>query len=298
MKRPRLNILRTFEAAARHLSFSKAADELNITQAAVSQQIRQLETYLGGNLFIRHNRRLSLASTGRAYYDGVHEALDRLDTITYQLFPDRPHQVVVIRCTSSVALLWLAPNMRDFHAQHPDIDLQIRTQDFEGELGVASNVDLEVFVSGKPDHDPHTKPLFHSVITPVASAKYIGARNVRRPRDILDCELIHILGYEDDWHRWFRTYDLDSASIPRGLTADSSLFAIDAALRGDGLFLGRRPFINAYLEAGDLVEVFEYPHHLHANYYMRELTSTSNTRNKSKVAFWLLELAEKYAEVQ
>ena len=133
MKRPRLNILRTFEVAGRHLSFSLAAKELNITQAAVSQQVRHLEQYLGANLFVRHHRRLSMTSTGVAYLDGVHEALNRLDTITDQLFPDRPHQVVIIRCTSSVALLWLSPHIKDFQAHNPDIDLQIRTLDSEGD---------------------------------------------------------------------------------------------------------------------------------------------------------------------
>ena len=88
MRRPRLNVLRTFEAAGRHLSFSLAADELNISQAAVSQQMRQLEAYLGTALFVRHHRRLSLTGTGQAYLNGVHEALDRLDTVTDQLFPE------------------------------------------------------------------------------------------------------------------------------------------------------------------------------------------------------------------
>lgn len=291
MKRPRLNILRTFEAAGRHLSFSKAAVDLNITQAAVSQQIRQLETYLGANLFQRHHRRLSLTSTGVAYLGGVHEALDRLDTITDQLFPDRPHQVVVIRCTSSVALLWLSPRIRAFQASHPYIDLQIRTLDTEGDASQSPNADIEIFVSGKANHDRFTKPLLTSVITPVASPRILDQPRPSIPSDILGLDLIHILGYEDDWHRWFQTFELDKAQIPRGMTADSSLFAIDAALRGEGVFLGRKPFVDAYLQSGELVEVFERPLHLHATYFMRQHGGSTNTRNKNIVAEWLLEMA-------
>ncbi len=291
MKRPRLNILRTFEAAGRHLSFSKAAVDLNITQAAVSQQIRQLETYLGGNLFHRHHRRLSLTSTGVAYLDGVHEALDRLDTITDQLFPDRPHQVVVIRCTSSVALLWLSPQIRAFQALHPDIDLQIRTLDTEGDASQSPNADIEIFVSGKANHDRFTKRLLTSTITPVASPEILDQPHPKIPSDILGLDLVHILGYEDDWHRWFQTFELDTTQIPRGMTADSSLFAIDAALRGDGVFLGRRPFVDAYLQSGELVEVFERPLHLHATYFMRTHSGNTNSRNKNIVAGWLLEMA-------
>lgn len=236
MKRPRLNILRTFEVAGRHLSFSIAAKELNITQAAVSQQIRQLEKYLGANLFIRHHRRLTLTSTGSAYLIGVNEALNRLDTITDQLFPDRPHQVVVIRCTSSVALLWLSPHISQFQANHPDIDLQIRTLDTEGEVAQLANIDIEIYVSGDQVHNSHTKPLLTSVITPIASPDYLEGRQSEHAHDILDFNLIHVLGYEDDWHRWFQTFDLNTSAIPRGMAADSSLFAIDAALRGEGVF--------------------------------------------------------------
>ncbi|MGI9291294.1 MAG: LysR family transcriptional regulator, partial [Gammaproteobacteria bacterium] len=114
MKRPRLNILRTFEAAGRRLSFSQAAEDLKISQAAVSQQIRQLEAYLDTALFIRHHRRLSLTSTGQAYLDAVHEALDRLDSVTDQLFPGRHHPTVTLNCTSGVAALWLVPQLKAF----------------------------------------------------------------------------------------------------------------------------------------------------------------------------------------
>lgn len=290
MKRPRLNILRTFEAAGRHLSFSIAAKELNITQAAVSQQIRQLEQYLGANLFVRHHRRLTLTSTGTAYLDSVSEALNRLDTITDQLFPDRPHQVVVIRCTSSVALLWLSPHISRFQTDHPDIDLQIRTLDAEGEVARLANIDIEIFVSGKSGHDRHTTKLLTSIITPVASPVYLEKRRPENPHDILDFNLIHVLGYEDDWHRWFHTFHLDTSAIPRGMAADSSLFAIDAALRGEGVFLGRQPFIDEYLNSGKLVEVFDKPRHLHASYYMRQIGGASNTRNKKIVAKWLQSL--------
>lgn len=291
MRRPRLNVLRTFETAGRKLSFSLAATELNISQAAVSQQMLHLEAYLGEALFLRHHRRISLTGTGQAYLYAVHEALDRLDTVTDQLFPDRPHQVVTLRCTSSVATLWLAPQMRAFHASHPDIDLHIRTLDAEGDASQANSADLEIFISGKTRHDAQVKPLLKCMITPVAAPEYLGHRKLTQPHDILDFELIHILGYEDDWHRWFRNNDLDTQEVPRGLTVDSSLFAIDTASRSGGIYLGRRPFIDNDLKSGKLVEVFDQPHHLYANYFLRQHKSTKNSRNKDRVAKWLMTLA-------
>ncbi len=292
MRRPRLNVLRTFEAAGRKLSFSSAATELNISQAAVSQQMLHLEAYLGEALFQRHHRRVSLTGTGQAYLYAVHEALDRLDTVTDQLFPDRPHQIVTIKCTSSVATLWLAPQMRAFHESHPDIDLHIRTLDAEGEASQANQADLEIFVSSESNHGQQVKSLLICEITPVAAPGYIMQRKPTQPSEILDYNLIHILGYEDDWHRWFRGNKLDTQAVPRGLTVDSSLFAIDATVRGDGIFLGRRPFIDSYLKSGKLIEVFDHPYKLHANYFLRRHKSTKNSRNKDRVSSWLAALVD------
>ncbi|MCH8177511.1 MAG: LysR family transcriptional regulator, partial [Proteobacteria bacterium] len=129
MRRPRLNILRTFEAAGRYLSFSLTADDLKVSQAAVSQQMRQLEAYLKTPLFVRHHRRLSLTSIGQAYLEAVHEALDRLDSVTDRLFPGRQNQTVTLRCTSVVAILWLAPQLVSLQKRHPNIDLRINTRD-------------------------------------------------------------------------------------------------------------------------------------------------------------------------
>ncbi len=205
MRRPRLNILRTFEVAGRRLSFSLAAEELNISQAAVSQQMRQLETYLGAALFVRHHRRLSLTGTGQAYLDAVHQALDRLDAVTDQLFPGRPHQIVTLRCTSSVATLWLAPQLGSFQKRHPDVDLRIRTLDRDYGDRNSSRTDLEIVISSEDTTDLHTRKLLTSTIMPVCSPKLLSRRaRPNQPADVLAFELIHVLGYDDDWHRWFR----------------------------------------------------------------------------------------------
>ncbi len=292
MRRPRLNALRTFEAAGRKLSFSLAAVELNITQAAVSQQIRQLEAYLGEPLFHRTHRRISLTTTGQTYLDAVGQALGQLDTVTDQLFGTRPAPVVTIRCTSSVATLWLGPNIQDFRAKHPDINLHIKTLEQEGEASPSASADLEIFVSGKTSHGAGVTPLLTAVITPVATPRYLKENPCVHARDILGFSLIHILGYDDDWRYWFQTYDLDPNQVPRGLSADSSLFAIDAALRGDGIFLGRRPFIDTYLKSGALTEVFQKPHTLSATYYLRQNKTGNNTRNADRVAQWLHDLTK------
>lgn len=287
MKRPRLNALRTFEAAGRRQSFSLAAEYLNISQAAVSQQIRQLEAYLGKPLFVRAHKRITLTNIGLSYWKSVHEALEKLDSVTDDLFEPDLGKTVSIHCTSSVATLWLAPHISEFRARNPDIELNVITL----EQPETNTADIEVFVSTDSAPAPNTSPLLTSIVTPVAAPEYIADMPLARPQDILNFNLIHVVGYDDDWYRWFAKHDLNPQQIPHGLSADSSLFAIDAALRGEGVFLGRRPFIDSYLRNGKLTEVFKTPYHLTARYYMGRNPATRNSRSHNIVCEWLTGLA-------
>jgi LysR family glycine cleavage system transcriptional activator len=293
LKRPRLNILRTFEAAGLHLSFSRAATDLKISQAAVSQQVRQLEAYLDTPLFIRHHRRLSLTGTGKAYLEAVHEALQRLDSITDQLFPARRrHQAVTLRCTASVATLWLAPRLGSFQRSHRNIDLRVKTLDQVDASHELLASDLEIYLPGNTHAEADDVKLFTSVITPVCSP-LLFHRAPQQPRDLLEFDLIHVLGYGDDWHRWFHKHLQTEVDVSRGLQVDGSLIAIEAALRGDGVMLGRRPFVDQYLQSGELVEALPSPRTLHADYYLRRPAQATRRRECNVVADWLIELASK-----
>lgn len=288
MKRPRLNQLRTFEVAARHASFSLAAQELKISQAAVSQQMRQLEEYLGATLFDRQYRNLSLTAVGQAYFEVVHEALDRLDSVTDRLFPGRDTSTVTLLCTSSVAALWLLPQLKSLQSLHPDIELRINTLDRARGPGKRLNSDLEIYIAAEAPADAKVEKLLTSTITPVCSPRLIDDRGrPQQPAELLEFALIHVLGYEDDWHRWFRQNGIKSDRVPDGLAVDSSLLAIEAVQRGEGVMLGRRPFIDYLLESGDLVEVFEQPYHLHSEYYLRRASASSARPEADLVADWI-----------
>lgn len=290
MRRPRLNVLRTFEAAGRRLSFSLAAADLNISQAAVSQQMRHLEAHLGAALFLRHHRRVSLTPVGQKYLEEVHGALERLDEATDKLFAGRVGQAVSIRCTTSVATLWLAPQIRAFQTQNPGIDLTIKTQDLDAGPGQAKDADFEIFVSDRTDFGPDVRRLLSATITPVGAPGYLAQHQIRSAQDIQNLDMIHIFGYRDNWQRWMQVFGVTPLENTPGLAVDSSLFAIDAALRGDGVFLGQRPFIDTYLSSGELVEMFDKPHHLNATYYLRHKTSIRKNSSKDKVLEWLLGL--------
>ena len=291
MKRPRLNQLRTFEAAARHQSFSAAALELKVSQAAVSQQMRQLEQALGAALFDRQFRQLSLTSAGQAYFEVVHEVLDRLDTVTEQLFPDDGKKSVSLLCTSSVAALWLLPQLRALQALHPSIDLRINTLDRN--RGARDQLsDLEIFIAAEPQKDANARKLLRSTILPVCSPRLLESRPApRQAEDLLAFDLIHVLGYEDDWHRWFRRNGVGESRVPDGLSVDSSLVAIEAVQRGEGVMLGRRPFIDYLIESGELVEVIGDARHLSSDYYLRQHPKSSTRTEVTQVGDWILQLA-------
>jgi LysR family glycine cleavage system transcriptional activator len=291
MKRPRLNALRTFESAGRHLSFSLAGEELGISQAAVSQQIRQLEDYLNARLFVRRNRGLSLTALGEAYHLAVHEAIDRLDTITGQLFPDTRDRVVTVQCTPSVATLWLVPRLASLQAEHPGIDLRVAT------LGTATKplhpatCDLEILTLDPVEAGPDCHPLMTVRIAPVCAPDLLADSRILQPAEVMRLNLLHVLGYRDDWHRWFQRVGLSDRKVPRGASFDGSLMALEAAMNGDGIMLGRRPFIDQHLKSGALVMPFGDEHTLAAEYYLRITEPSRRNRDVAAVTGWLLGMA-------
>ncbi len=292
MKRPRLNALRTFEAAGRHLSFSVAAEELGVSQAAVSQQIRQLEGYLDTRLFVRRNRGLSLTGVGEAYHLAVHEALDRLDAITDQLFPGAQDHVVTVQCTPSVATLWLIPRLGRLHAAQPDIDLRIVTLAAPHGGSGAGLADIEIATPEPGEAGPNCRELMTVRIAPVCAPSLLRDGRLSRPSEVLQFDLLHVLGYRDDWHRWFRASGLSDHKVPGGASFDGSLMALEAAVNGDGIMLGRRPFIDPQLQSGDLALAFGECHALTTTYYLGWTEAARNRRDVTAVIDWLVEMAE------
>ena len=298
MRRPRLNVLRTFEVAGRHLSFAQAAAELNISPPAVSQQIRQLEAHLGSPLFVRQGRQLLLTSAGQAYHETVHQVIERLDTVTDQLFPTTNLRPVTIRCTPSVASLWIVPRLGTFHKQHPEIDLSIKTLDTNHKDTAHPSDDLEIVILNDPGasaipntHGQHDVTLLlTATVVPVCAPTLLNGP-LSTPEELMQFTPIHVLGYDEDWHAWARHNDSDKINIPRGIKVDGSLIAIEMAQRGEGIMLGRRPFIDSLLESGDLIEMFEGDVHMTSRYYLRNRRVKGRNHARETVANWVQNLS-------
>ena len=214
---PPLNALRTFEAAARHLSFTKAADELFVTQAAVSHQIRTLEEHLGTVLFRRMNRSLMLTDEGQALLPAVREAFDLLSAGVRRVQDLCSGGALTISTTPSFAASWLVGRLARFQALHPEIELQLsataRLVDFARE-----DIDCGIRYGMGDWPGLISQRLFQTALVPVCSPLLLnGANPLRRPDDLAQHTLLHALDDPDDWRLWLRAAGVGGVDPTRGL---------------------------------------------------------------------------------
>lgn len=286
----KLNYLRAFDAAARHLSFSLAADEMHLSQGAISQQIAKLEEALGSDLFIRRNRALSLSERGLAYHLVVREVLDRLDSVTGQIFPAPGRKTVSVRCTPSVASQWLVHRLGHFYRDHPGIDIRIQTLDLYPDQRQHPQADLTIYrAAAHHDDGAETRLLWRAEIFPVCAQSYLQRTGpIVTPADVARRDLIDIMGYENNWHRWLRQFAPASPAAEPVVTLDGLNIAIEAACRGDGLILGRRPLIDPYLRDGRLKQVLGGSFSLFSCYYLRLNPASPRRAAARTLADWMV----------
>ena len=229
---PNLIWLRSFESAARLLNFTEAATELGLTQAAVSQHIRALETRLGTALFHRQPRNLQLTEMGRAYYPAVQKAIEDLQLSTSGLFGPSMGRVVNLRAPISTVILLIAPNLPEFYAQHPGIKLRIISSIWADRLSEADvDIDLQL---GRPDNFPRASTLVcEETITPICHRDM--APHYPKPGDLLSAPLIHILGFEDHWTRYFQAFGLKEDQARYDHSVDTTAAAMEMVSAGLGV---------------------------------------------------------------
>ncbi|MBB1486147.1 transcriptional regulator GcvA [Oceanospirillum sediminis] len=257
-KIPPLNALKAFEAAARHCSFVRAAEELNVTQAAVSQQIKQLEARLGVELFQRKPRGLILTDAGQHYLPGLTQAFEMIAASTASLEQDREYQLLTIRTSSSFASQWLVPVMTDFFQRYPHIDLRLSAQDDDPRF-FSEDIDLEIRHKHRCPEGMDGILLLKEKIMPVCSPRLLhSGKPIRQPEDLLQHRLLHINYYPEDWSAWFRSAGLPDADCHRGFRYDQSVLTMQAAISGQGVALGRSPIVNNMIMNGQLVVPLEH----------------------------------------
>ncbi len=255
-KLPPLNALRAFEAAGRHLSFSKAAEELHVTPAAISHQIKGLEEWLGVRLFRRLNRQILLTDAGQRYLPGLREGFDSLAVATDRVVAHQSSGALTLSAMSSFSAKWLVPRLPRFRERHPDIDIRLSTND---SLVDFSREDFEVAIRFGRGNWPGVEAiwLLSEDIFPVCSPTLLaGDKPLHRPEDLAFHTLLHDDFYID-WQMWLQAAGLEGINPDQGPAFSDSSFVLQAAIDGQGVALARSVLAQADLAAGRLVRPFD-----------------------------------------
>ncbi len=254
---PPLATLRVFEAVGRHLSFGKAADDLHITQSAVSHQIRKLEADLGVALFIRKTRAIELTAEGARYLAAMSKVFDLVAQSTSDIVRGEL-RTVRVGLLSSFATNWLVPRLRQFTDAHPDIDLQL-----EPGIGLvdpgAGRIDVGIRYGRGGWHGVDAQLLMAERLSPVCAPALLASEpGLKTPGDVLRHTVL--LSFSKDpfeWTSWCHATGVDLASAHKRLLHDYNI-VLQAAIEGQGVAMGRLVLIDEKLRAGSLVQVFEH----------------------------------------
>jgi LysR family transcriptional regulator, glycine cleavage system transcriptional activator len=255
---PPLNAIRAFEAAARHLSITLAADELHVTAGAVSRQIKGLEDVLGVQLLKRGHRQITLTRQGGDYYRAVTRALDGLRDATRRLTRRGQRKQLKVRAYTTFAMRWLIPRLSTFQAEHPDIEVLLKASlepvDFRKE-----DIDGAVRLGDGRWPDTHCYRLVDNILAPVASRALLGAGpKLRRPADLKHHTLLHSTARPDDWAAWLEAAGAAGVVDARaGMSYESSAMAYAAAIEGQGVAMAQLFLVQDDLRAGKLVMPFK-----------------------------------------
>ncbi|WJS84301.1 LysR substrate-binding domain-containing protein [Paracoccus sp. TOH] len=266
---PSLGSFATFEVAAKHLSFTLAAKELNVTQGAVSQQIRLLERALDTALFVRKHNALELTAEGASLHSAVTAGLDTISAAVSVLTGDEGPQTVTVSATDAMALFWLQPLMDSFRAQHPEIGFVVLASDADDTLRNYSEVDIS-FLCGNErcEVGEELHFLFQEIAQPVCTPAFLAEHGPFDEADALNrVNLLHLhdrhwsadaIGWQPlGWAEWFRAQGAEWNKAPSTLSTNKVSLLMNAALRGEGVMLGWHHMVQALIGQGRLA--FAHP---------------------------------------
>lgn len=296
---PPLTALRAFDAAARHMSFAQAAEELHVTPAALSYQIKSLEDHLGAPLFHRLNRAVALTEIGKTLAPGVQEAFQTLSSSWRTAQRQMDNTTLMVTAGPAFTAKWLAPRFYEFARAHPEIDLRfsatLRNLDFDrDEVDVALRFGVD-----KKEPGLWSFPLASEWVTPVMTPEM--ADRFPTPASLVDAPLIHdesinFLSLRPDWAAWCRLMqlDVDTSHGPRFTGADHS---IDAVLAGAGIALGRRALVVKDLHEGRLVAPYGHAIGIQSGFRFLCRQGTENRPHIAALREWIMEEIAKTASV-
>jgi LysR family glycine cleavage system transcriptional activator len=249
------------------LSFSKAAEELNVTPGAISRAIKNLEDQLNVLLFERETRSVRLTAVGEPYARAVRDTLDQLAAATALATTRQSSSTVNVSTSDGFAGRWLVPRLYRFHRAHGDLDVRVSTT---GKLTnfVGDGIDIAIRYGGGSYPGLTSEFLTDEEVFPVCSPKLLkGAHPLRKPEDLKHHTLIRD-SYPIDWATWLASAEVKGVNPRKGLTFDSYTFAVEAAVQGEGVVLGRTMLVAADLAAGRLVRPFKHALKSFSSFYV------------------------------
>ncbi len=285
---PPLSALRAFEAAARHMSFRAAAEELGLTQSAISHQVAALEAHFATRLFDRAGRRVALSEAGRVFFPFVRDGFDRVTQGADLLRRARRSEDLRVQVYVTVAVRWLIPRLHRFQAANPNVVVRVNTSHFDWEFD-PQIADLGLICTAAPDRPGlHYDHLFDALLFPVCTPGVLhSGLGLRQPVDLVNHALLQVYTTANDWHLW-----LQAAGVPdlKGRVAaqfDSYLLAIEAALDGQGVALAPHFMVAEDLKLGRLVRPFPVEVRQPARWYLVYPTDRLEDRPVQAFRAWL-----------
>jgi LysR family glycine cleavage system transcriptional activator len=293
---PRLELLHSFEAVARRLSFTLAAQELFLTQSAVSRQIQTLEADLGVALFERRHRTLVLTEAGTVLLRAVVDSLERLRDATARVRQTTQARQVSITSTPGFASLWLIPRLARFTASHPQVDVRVSAT---LEVLDLERSGIDIAVRFCPSSRGEGPPLFEESVMPVCAPSLLrqGSHPLKKPADLEHHTLLAVDVPQDmdltvDWTPWFTVMGLSDVRMKNTMRFTQYTDAVAAAVAGQGVVIGRVPLLNALLRDGRLVAPFKGAATSQRGYYVATASAAANPDAQDFVR-WLFAEAQR-----
>lgn len=255
-KLPPLNALRAFEAAARHMSFKLASEELCVSQSAISHQVKALEEALDTTLFTRKTRAIELTRKGKLLYPVLRNAFDSIAEGTQMLLTETSVSVLNLHVYSTFTLRWLLPRLPRFQESHSHIQVRLHTS--QDDINFAKeDIDAAIMVGQPTDSSLHYDHLFDCELFPVCSPDYLQKHGqIDKPEQLAKHTILQVFPSAGDWHVWLEGNEVEGVSPDAGLQFESYDVAFSSAAQGMGIALGQQPYLDRELSTGTLVELF------------------------------------------
>lgn len=286
-----------FEAAARHMSFTLAAQELNVQQPAVSASIKQLEASLGVQLFERSHKRVGLTPVGKQFYNDVSKALVELLVSTKAIYKSGHNEQVTLNASSAFNFYWMMPRLNNLSSMYPDIDLRLQSSDREPDIDV-ENISLAIRRGDGNWADCHSRFLAREVIYPVASPRVMAAAvNLKTVANLQHERLIHLeepIRERPTWKDWFESFNIPNMTVSSGIRLNDYALVLQAAIAGEGFAFGWMHQTDALVEKGLLAAKKEWSWDTGLGFYLVWSKQNELSAKAKLIRDWIITFSDDY----